>query len=258
VSLPTPLPTLQQASNAYSNATANAMPTPANTPANRVLPTPHTPQRLETPLWALGPAAFRPLKREGQIDLVTPNTTITAACFASACLCEPFASADNGIGRSPGRSPGANPLVTVTAARLAADCADTVQTRVRLSTDNRVIPGVSSARPRDGKSQERVFARGLPHSRILLGRNGARAASEAHGRRGPSLGIGAPINPGGVRGGVENSRRSDNRPASNLSRPLPENLLPFRHSGRGPCGKLGLPNFGAARLEKSGGLTHGT
>lgn len=65
MTLPTPLPTLRRASNAYANTAANRLPTPSNTAANRVLPTPHTPLRLETPLWALRPAEFRPLRREG-------------------------------------------------------------------------------------------------------------------------------------------------------------------------------------------------
>jgi hypothetical protein len=62
MTFPTPLPTLKMISNPYSNWVANSFPTPSNTPSNGCSPTPHTPRALEAPLWALGPAAFRPLK----------------------------------------------------------------------------------------------------------------------------------------------------------------------------------------------------
>jgi hypothetical protein len=64
--LPTLLPTLNLTSNLYSNTSTNSFPTPSNTPSNGCSPTPHTPLRLETPLWALGPAVFRPLKGRDQ------------------------------------------------------------------------------------------------------------------------------------------------------------------------------------------------
>jgi hypothetical protein len=57
-------------------------------------------------------------------------------------------------------------------------CADTVQTRKGALDDNTAFYGLSSHRPHDGKSQEGVFACGLPHSKSFLGSNGAYQPSD--------------------------------------------------------------------------------
>jgi hypothetical protein len=65
----------------------------------------------------------------------------------------------------------------LTALASANDLAHTAPTRHGRLEPNPSKMGISGHRPHDCGSPERVFARGLPHSRIFIGRNGVRASA---------------------------------------------------------------------------------
>lgn len=129
----------------------------------------------------------------------------------------------------------------VTKARSATNPADTTQTRCGTSPEIARLSVHSDARPYDDKSWEGVFARGLPHSRIFIGRNGAREVrclakrelmlqSRAKGSLSGSRGVGG----------------------KNRARGISDLLSFFRAPSEITCCLRATPNFGRPVLKISG------